>query len=1172
MNFKLRNRNSKILALLVAVLFLFSFFPGYGLAEDVNQPSNLLMEPVTPPTDVGEVPGENQGSEEPGTNPQGTLENPDDTSSDNQQGTLEEPDKKEGEDPEKTPQEELPLIPVIAEKVSLTIHHVLDLGEGKEKLTYTDTIDDLDSRATVKGSDYQVCEEGIAFVGSEPEELVLGDGDNEITLLYNPNLPVVGDQDEQEEFIPENPDGLSEFSTGITPAKPFYYPSSPRMMMRAMPLANNGLQPGEVRLSKEAAPVTDTENRWTVTLSIEGKGKSQTSDVVLVIDKSGSMKGKKMDNTISAAQAFAEQLLQPNDTTRIAVVAFDGDYHLIENFTGYVGKEALKAKIAAIQASGATNIQAGIHQAQILLDGSTASNKSMVVLGDGEPTYSYQVDGASGITLKSCSLGTPTIIYDNPQITSCNYGSIVGSGSSYELDQKSRYQIPCPYGIFHSSHATTFPANNGIPTIYEAGLAKASGINIYSVALQAGKNGEYVLNQCQNSGYYPLNSSDLSGLNAVFNQIAGKIALAASNGVVVDPIGDMFELVLIGNVSPKVSQGDFTVNSDNGVPNRIINWNVGDILDGQVATLTYIVQIKPEASPNVDYPTNGTTTFTYYNEVTEENGSDDFDVPQVQITKPVYTVEFEAGANGSLIGTTSFEDILEGTAWAAAVTVPTPVANPGYKFDKWTPAFPKTITASVTYTANFVKDPSQWHTVTFVSDGKGSFEAGDQTEFKDILEGTAWSDAVTVPTTVANPGYKFDRWTPPFPSTVTKSQTYTAKFVKDPSQWHTVTFVSGGNGTLSGTTSFSDILNGTAWAEAVTVPETTPAAGYKFSNWDPAFPETVTGSVTYTANFAKDETQWHTVTFAAGVNGSLTGTTSFSDILTGTAWADAVTVPETIPAAGYKFSNWDPALPGANDKVTEDMTFTAIFARTGGGGGGTTSPTTPSEVVVEPEAPLVSLNKEDHYGYMVGYPDGTFQPEGNITREEVATVFYKLLNADHRQSVTTNVNNFSDVATDRWSSTPISTLAAVNIITGYPDGTFKPGGSITRAELATVASKFDKLSPFESNQFSDIIGHWANNFINSAAQKGWVRGYEDGTFRPERAITRAEFATLVNNVLDRRVRKEDILPDAIQFKDLSPDAWHYEACQEAVNSHYYERENSSDFEKWTELYEFSITW
>ena len=337
MNFKLRNRNSKILALLVAVLFLFSFFPGYGLAEDTHQPLNSLMGPVNPPTDPGEVPGDKQGGEEPGTNPQGTLENPDDTSSDNQQGTLEEPDKEEGEDPEKTPQEELPLIPVIAEKVSLTIHHVLDLGEGKERLTYTDTIDDLDSRATVKGSDYQVCEEGIAFVGSEPEELVLGDGDNEITLLYNPG-PI--------ELPEENPDHLSGPQEISAPT--ILYPSSLmtaefNRSMRSLdagllsraPASESG--PSEIVLSKQATPVTGTTNQWQVTLTITGKDLTQSSsaDIVLVIDRSGSMgDNSRMANAKAAATSFVNTLLTPGNTSRrIAIVSF------ASNVTVDFGKE-----------------------------------------------------------------------------------------------------------------------------------------------------------------------------------------------------------------------------------------------------------------------------------------------------------------------------------------------------------------------------------------------------------------------------------------------------------------------------------------------------------------------------------------------------------------------------------------------------------------------------------------------------------------------------------------------------------------------------------------------------------------------------------------------------------------------------------------------------------------
>jgi hypothetical protein len=203
----------------------------------------------------------------------------------------------------------------------------------------------------------------------QPEQLVLGSSEaNSLTLLYAPNKVA------EEEIIGDNPDNLSQPSTGIMQAQSFYYPSSPRMMaMRSsMLLGANSLQPGEVQLNKNAEPVLGTDNQWTVTLAIEGKGMSQTSDIVLVIDKSGSMNDNKMANTILAAQEFVERLLQPNSTTRIAVVAFDGDYRLIEqNFTDYAGKEALKAKIAAIKAGGGTNIQAGIHQAKILLDAST---------------------------------------------------------------------------------------------------------------------------------------------------------------------------------------------------------------------------------------------------------------------------------------------------------------------------------------------------------------------------------------------------------------------------------------------------------------------------------------------------------------------------------------------------------------------------------------------------------------------------------------------------------------------------------------------------------------------------------------------------------------------------------------------------------------------------------
>jgi hypothetical protein len=385
-----------------------------------------------------------------------------------------------------------------------------------------------------------------------------------------------------------------------------------------------------------------------------------------------------------------------------------------------------------------------------------------------------------------------------------------------------------------------------------------------------------------------------------------------------------------------------------------------------------------------------------------------------------------------------------------------------------------------------------------------------------------------------------------------------------------VTFAAGANGSLTGDTLFEDILDGTAWADALTVP--TPAAdhGYKFDSWTPVFPATVTESATYTANFVKEESQWHTVTFAAGANGSLTGDTLFEDILDGTAWADALTVPTPAADRGYKFDSWTPVFPAT---VTESATYTANFVKSGGSGGpsgpsgpgGGTVPEEPIEVPEEPEV-AIPLNKDDHFAYVVGYPDNTVQPLGKITREEVAAVFYRLLEDEYRETIKTDRSDFPDVSLDRWSSKHIGTLASVDIIIGYPDGNFQPGNTITRAELATIASKFDNLSPFEDNSFSDIEGHWANKYINSAAQKGWVSGYPDGTFKPDQAITRAEFMTLVNKVLERKVLKEDILPDAKQFPDLSPNAWYYVEVQEAVNSHHYERATRQDYEIWTDIY------
>lgn len=224
------------------------------------------------------------------------------------------------------------------------------------------------------------------------------------------------------------------------------------------------------------------------------------------------------------------------------------------------------------------------------------------------------------------------------------------------------------------------------------------------------------------------------------------------------------------------------------------------------------------------------------------------------------------------------------------------------------------------------------------------------------------------------------------------------------------------------------------------------------------------------------------------------------------------------------------------------------------------------EVVIIEDSlvPIDKLNKLDHYQYIQGYPDDTVRPEGLVTREEVAAVFYRLLDPVYRISILTENESFSDVSADRWSIKHIASLSNGKILEGYPDGTFKPGSPITRAELAAVASRFDKLSALPVNSFSDIEGHWAVEYINSAAAKGWVNGYPDGTFMSDKFITRAEFVTLVNNVLGRKIHKDNILENIKVFSDLSFDSWYYEAMVEAINSHLYSTDEDLS-EVWLEI-------
>ena len=274
----------------------------------------------------------------------------------------------------------------------------------------------------------------------------------------------------------------------------------------------------------------------------------------------------------------------------------------------------------------------------------------------------------------------------------------------------------------------------------------------------------------------------------------------------------------------------------------------------------------------------------------------------------------------------------------------------------------------------------------------------------------------------------------------------------------------------------------------------------------------------------------------------------------------------------FSFNGWkkdDGTVLTGEQQLTADLTLHGVWSFTkkssGGGGGGSHKPT-----VTIPDDVPTGLNGDDHFAYIVGYPNGNVEPNGNITRAEVATIFFRLLTEEVRTANSTQSNSLSDVTRGQWFNHAVSTLSSMGIVKGHNDGTFAPNAPITRAEFAAIAARFDDKNTDTSSKFTDIASHWAKNEIGIAANKGWINGYPDGTFRPNQYITRAEAMTLVNRVLNRLPENSsDLLDSMIKWPDNSDaSAWYYLAVQEATNSHAYSDKSKDDkYEKWTTIRE-----
>ncbi len=260
---------------------------------------------------------------------------------------------------------------------------------------------------------------------------------------------------------------------------------------------------------------------------------------------------------------------------------------------------------------------------------------------------------------------------------------------------------------------------------------------------------------------------------------------------------------------------------------------------------------------------------------------------------------------------------------------------------------------------------------------------------------------------------------------------------------------------------------------------------------------------------------------------------------------------------GFIFDGWHTDKACEKDateiKMTSDKTVYANWIEDNGAAGN--GHETPS-----------SLNGEDHFAYVIGYPDDTVRPHNNITRAEVATIFFRLIKDEVRSANLAEENSFNDVSAEEWYNTAISTMEKLGIVNGRDNNNFVPNDYITRAEFAAICARFDDTEYTVTDEFTDVAGHWAEDEIHEAAAHGWIKGYDDNTFKPDRFITRAEAMTMINRVLNRVPENaDDLLADMVKWPDNSDvNAWYYLPIQEATNSHDFDKKNNI-YEKWTAI-------
>lgn len=917
-----------------------------------------------------------------------------------------------------------------------------------------------------------------------------------------------------------------------------------------------------VKLSKVATP-TANDNEYEITLTVETTTTSSTTAAsaatVLVIDTSGSMEFcaecgaqyfhdrscqhfswrddsvKYAQSRMAAAKAAASSFIETyagkaeGSGRYLAIVSFSTSASTVLGWTDVstsAGKTNAKNAVNELPAGGGTNLDAALRTATGLMgDDSVSSltNKFTVALTDGAPTYYIN---SRGETVGSGSTGSAEI-------------NAATAASAKTLKQLCTLYTVC------------FGASDDL--CWEGGWNGKDGPTVGAFLRDS------IATTATTGCAYAYDAANTDELNEAFNNITETITSGISAGTVSDP------LPAGGVVIAGIGYAE-TWELDPDDANTEVSGNTTTY----TYTKTYTVTIDPTKTDKEYQPLNGKTTFKSGDTVLE------FPVPAGKVTPITYTLTYDAnGGSGSPAPQTGSSST-GSYSFTVSNTKPT---TDNLHFMGWADSANATAAqyqpeATITlYQANPTKTIYAVWGGHVDNNGDGFCDNGRECLHNHDNEGYCTEKNCNHPhgDNDCCPLKPQQPQPPAKPTDVELSNILSGSFVtvqcissnghSDKSlsygllpDGYTIGGVEGdaANGYTCKVTFHADVYqaayNTSTDSKHELEPKEQPVSivlyWVKETGW--TAPDGYAPRFTVTCD---GDSSYYTVTYTDGVDGVVVFADQMYYVPAGSQTPAFVGTPKR---AGYVFTGWDPAVA---ETVTGDVTYTAQWRRS-------YHHTTSSEA-------KPTLNKADHYAYVVGYPDGTVQPQGAITRAEVATIFFRLLSDETRDQYWTKDNAYTDVKAGDWFNNAVSTLSNAGIINGYPDGTFRPNAPITRAEMAKVIAMFAELNK-DSEGFKDIAGHWAEAYIKLAAGNGWIAGYPDGTFRPDQYITRAETMTMINRVLERVPSTEKHLlayEVMLTFPDNQPGDWYYIAVQEATNSHTYERyatEKNGD-EQWIKL-------